>query len=65
MQLYEFQVSQTTTTDLATEVLVEYSNDGVSWFSSEQVCRICFYLCLNIAKIFGIQGYPENRKKKE
>ena len=37
VQTYEILVSQTLSTDLATAFLLEYSNDGRSWFGSEQV----------------------------
>ena len=37
VQLYEILISQTLSSDLATQFEVEFSNDRKSWFGAEQV----------------------------
>ena len=37
VQIYQIEVSQTVSVDLATELLIDYSNDGEAWFDPETV----------------------------
>ena len=37
VQIYQIEILQTVAVDLATELLIDYSNDGEAWFDPETV----------------------------